>query len=73
MAIQHPQITKTLRTGYPDGVDYEPEAIGKCAGCNEEIHKGEYFYDLGGELIHHDSICCEKYVKKYATTEIEYE
>ncbi|WP_052343610.1 hypothetical protein [Bacillus massiliigorillae] len=40
----------------------EPEVIGECAGCGEEIYAGQDIYDCEGELVHQDEECCMQFV-----------
>lgn len=59
MGLEHPAITRTNRTGYPEP---EPEVVGTCEGCGEDIYEDEDVYDYDGMLIHQDSSCCADYI-----------
>jgi hypothetical protein len=42
--------------------EQEPEIIGTCEGCGDDILEGEDIYDFDGGLVHQDSDCCLQYV-----------
>lgn len=63
--IEHPDITRTLRTGYP----FKPiviKTIGRCEGCGEAIKEDEEFLEHPDGLIHDDWECAYLLVKKQA-------
>ena len=41
----------------------EPEIVGKCDGCGDEIHSDEDYFDINGELIHED--CLYSWAERY--------
>ena len=63
MGLEHPAIARTIRTGYPEP---EPEVVGICEGCGEDIYEGDDIYDFNGAMIHQDSGCCEEYISNAA-------
>lgn len=40
----------------------EPEVVGCCEGCGDDIYSGEDIFDFDGDLLHQDSCCCRDYV-----------
>lgn len=59
--IEHSDITAICRTGYPSWMNADPEPLGECYICGEDIYDGLSFND-DGRAIH--SECKEG---KYAT------
>ena len=52
-------------------LEQEPQVVGECAGCEEDIVAGEDFYELQiivGEkiYIHQNAECCRQYVAEYS-------
>lgn len=41
----------------------EAEIVGICESCREEIHAGEDYYDINGDLLHDD--CLLNWARKY--------
>ena len=44
MGIEHPSITRTLKTGYP-----EKEPVAYCDHCEEPIFKGQDVWQKGSD------------------------
>jgi len=65
--IQHPTITRIRRTGYPEP---EPEVVGICEGCGEDIYEGDDIYDFNGAMIHQVSMCCMEYISNSAISTV---
>jgi hypothetical protein len=39
----------------------ELKVVGYCAGCGEEIHKGDDIIEIGNDMIHERSSCAYDY------------
>lgn len=46
----------------------EAEVVGICEACREEIHAGEDYYDIEGDLLHED--CLLDWAWKYKVVSI---
>ena len=42
----------------------DPAVIGKCAGCHDDIHVDEDFYDLPDEILLHED-CLRDWAKQF--------
>ena len=65
--IQHPAITRTMSTGYPEP---EPKVIAYCDGCGEEICEGDDVYVFEDVILHQDAHCCEDYIGHFAIMKV---
>ena len=43
-------------------LEKEPEIVGYCDGCGDEIYEGQDVFDHGDGLVHQDSECCLQFV-----------
>lgn len=50
--------------------EQEPECIGECPGCREDIMEGEEVVDFNGVLIHDDHDCVYQYVAKQSVIKV---
>lgn len=63
--LEHPGITRTLRTGYPFP---EPRPIGLCVVCGEPVYAGEPYIDCDGDYVHTDCAAVGDPVRRAAWT-----
>lgn len=63
--LEHPDITRTMRTGYPNG---EPKIAFKCDACPAEIHEGEEYVEYDGERFC-GSVCLGEHLVYYKRAE----
>ncbi|WP_158738655.1 hypothetical protein [Alteribacillus sp. YIM 98480] len=52
--------------GFADPQEHEPEVIGTCSGCQEEIFDYDEAFQFGDDLLHDENACAGEYIRKYA-------
>ncbi|MEH7342721.1 hypothetical protein V7122_02355 [Bacillus sp. JJ1532] len=55
--IENPMVIDRLWNDQKD-----PEVVGECEGCHEDIYEGDDIYDFDGGWVHQDSDCCQQYI-----------
>lgn len=58
--LEHPEVTRTLRTGYPKPIAEESGAVDI---YGDEILEGDHYIEADGELILADNL--ERYLEEY--------
>jgi len=69
--VENPMVIDSLWRDF----EQEPDVIGECAGCEEDIHEGEdvlEFMDVDGEtvMVHQNSDCTYQYVSDIAVCKV---